>query len=138
MKSANSTTKYKLRYMFSVSSLTWSNLLRQKTPLASHIYSILSTRTKKKLQVHWQLIHQLVYTKSSVRNQGFTFISWNNSKSTLCQKIKYFFHHPDMVKICPDKKKLAVHPNEWNNSKTTMSEDWRTFLPSRCGKNLSR
>ena len=122
MTSANSTIKHKLRYMFHVSSLTLSNLPRQKTPSASHIYSFLSPRTKKKVQLHWQLIDQLVYKKSSVRSQGSTFISWSNSKSTLCQKIKYFFHHPDMVKICSDTKKVAVHPNEWNNSKTMLCQ----------------
>lgn len=36
---------------------------------------------------------------------------WNNSKTTLCQKIGELFYHPDVAKICPDKKKVHVDSN---------------------------
>ena len=41
---------------------------KQKTPLACHIYSLLSPRTKKKLKEHLQLIDQLVYQEPFMRN----------------------------------------------------------------------
>ena len=87
---------------------------KQRTPISRHIWDVLSPNTKRKTHRSLCIVRPEGLSGQIRKEIGLNInrqeLPKCEIKSLLCQKIEEFFNRPDVTKICPDKKKVAVDP----------------------------